>query len=74
MAEAEEYSNTWAYLPDHIIVKVFSFLNLQDKFQASFVCKTWNDCFHYPILWSDFVFIIQDEKVVFKSSTYINWT
>lgn len=62
MAEAEEDSNSWAYLPDHIIVKVFSFLNLQDKFQASFVCKTWNDCFHYPILWSDFVFIIQDES------------
>ncbi|XP_056012054.1 F-box/LRR-repeat protein 8-like [Ostrea edulis] len=62
MEDTEESFLSWTSLPDHIIVKIFSYLNLQDKFQASFVCKSWNDCFHFPVLWADFVFIIQDDN------------
>lgn len=62
MEDTEESFLSWTSLPDHIIVKIFSYLNLQDKFQASFVCKSWNDFFHFPVLWADFVFIIQDDN------------
>lgn len=62
--EPEGDDLSWNSLPDHIVVQIFSYLSLQDKFRASFVCKTWNDCFHFPVLWRDFVFIVQsnDEK------------
>lgn len=62
--EPEGDDLSWNSLPDHIVVQIFSYLSLQDKFCASFVCKTWNDCFHFPVLWKDFVFIVQsnDEK------------
>ncbi|XP_062567672.1 F-box/LRR-repeat protein 8-like [Saccostrea cucullata] len=58
----EENFLSWSSLPDHIIVKIFSYLSLHDKFQASFVCKSWNDCFHFPVLWADFIFLIQDDS------------
>ncbi|PSN51058.1 hypothetical protein C0J52_01522 [Blattella germanica] len=48
------YSN-WAYLPDLILEKVFSYLSMRERYYASQVCRTWYRAFHLPYVWSTFV-------------------
>ncbi|XP_076808316.1 F-box/LRR-repeat protein 8-like [Clavelina lepadiformis] len=50
-----EYLN-WTNIPQHILVEIFSYLHVNDRLNASLVCKAWSDCFHHPKLWSRFIF------------------
>lgn len=50
----------WKKLPDHIIVDIFQYLSLHDRYHASLVSQTWNTCFRSQYLWRDFNFIFTD--------------
>lgn len=41
----------WSKLPDDIIIEIFSFLSLSDRFNCCLTCKSWNQCFGAPCLW-----------------------
>jgi len=45
---------SWQTLPWHILVEIFSNLELKDRIQASLACKYWSECFHDRKLWSNF--------------------
>ncbi len=49
-------SKDWSLLPDHILVEIFSYLGRSDQVRAARACKTWNDNFHSPYLWTYFNF------------------
>ncbi|KAL5021278.1 hypothetical protein ScPMuIL_000433 [Solemya velum] len=44
----------WNGLPDDIIISVFSYLSLQEKYHAALVCKAWYECFLMPPVWFRF--------------------
>ena len=45
----------WADLPDLIIERIFSYLNIERRYYGSLVCKRWYQAFHLPYVWSTFV-------------------
>ena len=46
----------WGTLPDHIVVEIMMYLQLQDRFHMSLTCKSWNHSFNLGYLWRCFVF------------------
>lgn len=56
IGEEEEEEGPWINLPDHILVNIFSFLNLSDRSQAACACKAWSETFDTPSLWRRFKF------------------
>ncbi|KAL5022650.1 hypothetical protein ScPMuIL_001805 [Solemya velum] len=46
----------WSSLPEHIILRILSYLSLQEKYHASLTCKMWHTCFNMPELWRKFSF------------------
>ena len=54
--EGELEESEWSSLPDHILINVYSFLELGDRLQAAMTCKEWYASFHTPILWRTFSF------------------
>lgn len=48
--------NHWFGLADHIVIKIFSYVSQNDRFNLSLVCKDWSDIFHESQLWSHFTF------------------
>ncbi|XP_077993882.1 F-box/LRR-repeat protein 8-like [Glandiceps talaboti] len=55
-------SFSWSCLPDHIIIHIFSFLPLQERWQTALVCKSWSECFDHPSLWRYFKFIFKEDE------------
>ncbi|XP_033109994.1 F-box/LRR-repeat protein 8-like isoform X2 [Anneissia japonica] len=52
-----DYSGiSWSTLPEHILVTIFSYLPISDRFHAAVVCKGWQDSFNSPYLWHSFKF------------------
>ncbi len=45
----------WAELPDLIIERIFSYLNIERRYYGSLVCRRWYQAFHLPYVWSTFV-------------------
>lgn len=41
----------WSILPDHVIVNIFSYLTLFDRFSGSQTCRSWQFAFCSPHLW-----------------------
>lgn len=52
----------WENLPEHIVVRIFSFLKLSERLAASLTCKQWRECFHSPVLWQTFQFKFIDSE------------
>ncbi|CAE1312220.1 FBXL8 [Acanthosepion pharaonis] len=46
----------WSELPDHIIIQIFSYLPLFDRFNCCLTCKAWNQCFGASCLWQAMCF------------------
>lgn len=57
----------WTSIPDHIIINVFRYLSLSDRYHASLVCKTWQQCFHSQYLWRKFIFNLNQDNAQFKN-------
>ena len=53
---------TWQTLPWHIIVEIYSNLEIKDRIQARLACKSWSECFHDRKLWSRFTVILDTHK------------
>ena len=48
---------SWADLPDHVLVEVFSYLDrYSDRTRAARTCRAWNEAFRSPYLWSSYNF------------------
>nr|XP_054748486.1 F-box/LRR-repeat protein 8-like isoform X1 [Lytechinus pictus]XP_054748487.1 F-box/LRR-repeat protein 8-like isoform X2 [Lytechinus pictus] len=60
--DGEEEESLWSNLPNHILVYIFSFLNLSDRCQASLTCKAWSEIFGTPSLWRKFKFCFFTES------------
>uniref|UniRef100_A0A8C4MS02 F-box/LRR-repeat protein 21 n=1 Tax=Equus asinus asinus TaxID=83772 RepID=A0A8C4MS02_EQUAS len=59
----------WRSLPHHVVLRIFQYLPLIDRAQASSVCRRWNEVFHIPDLWRKFEFELnQSATSSFKSS------
>lgn len=52
----------WENLPEHIVVRIFSFLRLSERSTASQTCKHWREFFNSPVLWQTFQFKFDDSK------------
>ena len=52
----------WENLPEHVVVGIFSYLKLSDRFIASLACKQWQECFNSPVLWQTFLFKFVDSE------------
>lgn len=50
----------WRNLPEHIVVQIFSFLSLSERFTASATCRQWREHFNSPVLWQTFQFKFVD--------------
>lgn len=63
--------NNWENLPEHILVRIYSFLSLSERLTASITCKQWNEiCFSSPLLWQTLQFKFFDSKE-FKYSKFL---
>ena len=49
-------SRDWSMLPHHILVNIFSYMSRADQSRSARVCKSWNDIFNSPYLWTYFNF------------------
>uniref|UniRef100_F6QPL0 F-box and leucine rich repeat protein 21 n=1 Tax=Equus caballus TaxID=9796 RepID=F6QPL0_HORSE len=59
----------WRSLPHHVVLRIFQYLPLIDRAQASSVCRRWNEVFHIPDLWRKFEFELnQSATSSFKST------
>ena len=52
----------WSFLPDHVLVDVFSYLTISDRYQASQTCASWNFAFCSPHLWKKVRFEFKDPE------------
>ncbi|KAK3085839.1 hypothetical protein FSP39_009471 [Pinctada imbricata] len=52
----EELSSPWLILPEHLMVKILQYLDIEDKFRATAVCTYWRDCFQLPEVWRNIHF------------------
>lgn len=52
--ENKEYSH-WSELPDLLLEKIFSYLNIREKYYASLVCINWYRVFRMPYVWKRFI-------------------
>ncbi|XP_023473428.2 LOW QUALITY PROTEIN: putative F-box/LRR-repeat protein 21 [Equus caballus] len=56
-------------LPHHVVLRIFQYLPLIDRAQASSVCRRWNEVFNIPDLWRKFEFELnQSATSSFKST------
>lgn len=46
----------WESLPQHVILLIYSRLDISDRFSASLTCHRWSEIFDNPILWRHFTF------------------
>ncbi|CAH0394318.1 unnamed protein product [Bemisia tabaci] len=46
----------WDKLPDLVLERIFSYLTVKEKYNASQVCRNWYHAFYYPESWSTFKF------------------
>ncbi|XP_068701215.1 F-box/LRR-repeat protein 8-like [Montipora capricornis] len=53
----------WEILPEHIVVRIFTYLSLSERSTASLSCKQWRQCFNSPMLWRacQFTFVDSNE-------------
>ncbi|CAH1779125.1 unnamed protein product [Owenia fusiformis] len=51
----------WSHLPEHVIVEIFRYLSLGQRFYTSLVCKTWQTSFQMPYLWRQFDFKLKTQ-------------
>jgi len=42
---------SWELIPSVLIVEILSLLSLNDRLNASAVCKRWRSCLFQPMLW-----------------------
>ncbi|XP_031573553.1 F-box/LRR-repeat protein 8-like [Actinia tenebrosa] len=47
---------SWADLPEHVIVSIFSYTSIPTRSKLALVCKSWLDAFKSPFLWHSFTF------------------
>ncbi|XP_063440407.1 F-box/LRR-repeat protein 8-like [Mytilus trossulus] len=59
--------DVWQQIPDHIIVNVFGYLSLSERYYASLVCKSWQQCFHSQYLWRTFEFNLNKDNAEFRN-------
>ncbi|KAI5713435.1 hypothetical protein M8J75_016422 [Diaphorina citri] len=67
------YRGDWADLPELILEKIYSTLNMSQRYAASQVCRNWYYAFHLPASWHTFVF---DDHTLTrrKYNYYSGWT
>ncbi|KAF4521445.1 hypothetical protein B566_EDAN010602 [Ephemera danica] len=62
----------WDELPDLILERVFSYLSIRDRYNASQACRRWYEAFYLPYVWSTFV--MGDSTLVRrKFNYYMGW-
>lgn len=59
--ESDDSLGNWAELPDLVIERIFSYLNIEKRYYGSLVCRRWYQAFHLPYVWSTFV--LEDRQV-----------
>lgn len=52
-SESESFSN-WAYMPELVLLKVFSYLEAKDVLSLAQCCKTWNQVSRDESVWRKF--------------------
>ncbi|XP_044726796.1 uncharacterized protein LOC123290606 [Chrysoperla carnea] len=50
----DDYYSHWSELPDLLLERIFSQLNIRERYYASLVCRSWFRAFHLPGVWSNF--------------------
>ena len=63
----------WSYVPEHILVHIFSFIPQSLRYHISLVCCSWNNAFRCPYLWRSFTFTfkkISDKKILVCLDTF----
>lgn len=53
--ENSEFYNEslWTFLPDAVLLQIFSYLDHKQLLRAGLVCKTWNSISYDDFLWRD---------------------
>jgi len=46
----------WSCIPQNVLVEIFLLLSPSDRLRASLTCRSWNNCFYIPCIWSKFLF------------------
>ncbi|XP_006825405.1 F-box/LRR-repeat protein 21-like [Saccoglossus kowalevskii] len=75
MAESESDYPDFTTLPDTIVTKIFSKLNLTDKARAARVCQKWAEVFNHPVIWDEAEIVVraaEDEEeanILFSSNS-----
>ena len=64
--------NLWCKLPDLILEKIFSYLNMEEKYYASMVCSAWYRGFYLPYSWSTFIF--EDSTLTRRKFNSVSYT
>ena len=54
--EGGDEQRAWNSLPAHLMVKVLSSLDIEDKFRATAACTHWRECFKLPDVWENVCF------------------
>lgn len=52
----------WTLLPDHVVVNIFSYLTLSDRYSGSQTCKSWQFSFYSPHLWKEVTFCFANNE------------
>lgn len=55
LQKKEPNSQTSNFLINDVVVKIFSFLNIEDFASVSRVCRQWNQCSKSPLMWRFFL-------------------
>lgn len=45
--------SVWCYLPDAVLLQIFSYLDHKHLLKAGVVCKNWNNLSYDDLLWRD---------------------
>lgn len=56
-----ELKGGYGNLPEHVIIIIYSWLDISDRFSASLTCKRWAEAFHHPALWRHFSFVFRSK-------------
>ena len=52
----------WQNIPEHIVVRILSYLKLSDRRNVALTCKRWWECFDSPVLWQTLKFEFLDSE------------
>ena len=62
----------WMSLPNLVLIEIFSYLNRNEKIQASSVCKSWRSSLFYPKFWRGLHLNFIRDPYEFEKSSFLS--